>query len=104
MVSRFSLLALSLALLQPLVAGLVVPRYFKPHPFTRRSLSVQKVQEELGAIVSSGSTIFGPEDPRFAEATERHSTHAVPIIEVVVVPAIESDVSVIVRVPLLSIY
>jgi hypothetical protein len=94
--SFLQLSALSLVLLQPLVAGLSVPRYFQTAPFTRRDLSVTKVQRELGALVSQGSTIFGPNDARYPEATERYSTHAVPDIEVVVIPATESDVSVIV--------
>ncbi|KAI0460033.1 hypothetical protein F5B21DRAFT_523915 [Xylaria acuta] len=91
------LTTLSLALLQPLVAGLNVPHYFHSRPFTRRDLSVAQVQQELGALVRKDTTIFGPEDVRFANATERYSTHAVPHIEVVVVPATESDVSVIVE-------
>lgn len=90
------LAALSLALLPSSVVGLTVPRYFQNTPFTRRDLSVTQVQQELGASISNGSTIFGPDDPRFANATERYSTHAIPDIEVVVVPATEADVSTIV--------
>lgn len=96
MQSLIQLLAFSLPFLQPLVAAVTVPRYFQTAPFTRRDLSVAKVQQELGATISKESTIFGPEDARFANATERYSTHAVPHIEVVVVPAIEDDISVIV--------
>ncbi|KAK6081581.1 FAD binding domain-containing protein [Seiridium cupressi] len=90
--------ALILAFLQPLVAGLAVPHYFQPARFTRRDLSVAQVQQELGATVSNGSTIFGPEDPRFPNATERYSTHDIPDIEVVVVPATEADIPIIYRV------
>lgn len=99
---RFSVqrLVLGLPLLQPMVAGVAVPRFFHKTPFTRRDLSVNKVQQELGALVSEGSVIFGPEDARFEKATERHSTHAIPHIEVVVTPAAEEDVSEIVRRPL----
>lgn len=97
--SFVQLLAFSLPLLQPLVAAGVVPRYFQSAPFTRRGLSVAEVQHELGASISKQATIFGPEDARFANATERYSTHAVPHIEVVVVPATEQDVPIIVCIP-----
>ena len=90
------LLTLALCLIQSLVAGLTPARYFESVPFTRRGLSVVEVQTELGALVSENTTIFGPEDPRFVDATERWSNHAVPGIEVVVVPGTEHDVSVIV--------
>ncbi|KAK7931188.1 hypothetical protein PG985_001900 [Apiospora marii] len=98
MPSLIDLLTLSLVLLQSsLVAGGVVPRYFQSAPFTRRDLSAAKVQQELGVLISNGSTILGPDDARFANATERYSTYAVPRIEVVVVPVEEGDVSMIVE-------
>ena len=90
------LLTLALCLIQSLVAGLAPAHYFESVTFTRRGLSVVEVQTELGALVSRNTTIFGPEDPRFVDATERWSNHAVPDIEVVVVPGTEHDVSVIV--------
>lgn len=95
--------AVVLSLWQPIVAALVAtPHYFRSAPFTRRSLSVLQVQQELGTLVSFNTTIFGPGDVRFANATERYSTHAVPDIEVVVVPATEDDVSTIVlNIPIL---
>ncbi|KAJ2982867.1 hypothetical protein NUW58_g6354 [Xylaria curta] len=93
----FEVCVLGLMLLQPLVSGSTVPRYFQTAPFTRRGLSVNKVEQELGPLLSKGSAIFGPEDARFANTTERSSTHVIPKIEIVVVPATESDVSVIVE-------
>ena len=95
----FALLSSSvLALLPALVAGEDTPRYFRRAPFTRRDLDVTKVEKELGALLSSGASIFGPTDPRFANSTERYTNGAVPDIEVVVVPGTEDDVAVTVRV------
>ncbi|RYP55563.1 hypothetical protein DL769_010120 [Monosporascus sp. CRB-8-3] len=96
------LVACCLALLQTTVAGAAlpathVPRYFQHAPFTRRDLSVPKVQAELGALLSRGSTIFGPSSPAWEEATERWNTYAPPDIEIVVQPGRESDVSKIVK-------
>lgn len=86
-----------LALLQALVTGTPLPHYFEHVPLTRRDLPVVQIQKELGHRISRGSLIFGPEHRRYASATERWSTFAVPKIQVVVQPAKESDVSKIVR-------
>ncbi|KAI1393510.1 uncharacterized protein F4822DRAFT_423980 [Hypoxylon trugodes] len=91
------LLALGLLLLQPFVASFGVPHYFQSEPLTRRDLSPAKVQTELGALISKNSTIFGPTDPRFPNATERYNTAAPPHIEVVVIPGLESDIPTIVK-------
>lgn len=98
---RFLHLAtLSLVSIQSLVlaAPLTTPRYFQKHPITRRDLSPLTVQQELGPLLSNGTTIFGPDDPRFDEATKRYNINSRPVVEVVVVPAKESDVSIIVSV------
>lgn len=99
MPSPVRLAAWGLSLLASPVAGAVLPGYFQraSAPFTRRGLSVLTVQKELGAVISAGASIFGPADARYAQATERYSTHAVPDIEVVVVPGTESDVAITVR-------
>ncbi|KAK3934355.1 hypothetical protein QBC46DRAFT_368250 [Diplogelasinospora grovesii] len=89
--------SLVLALLPALVAGVITPRYFQRAPFTRRDLNVTSVETELGALLSPNATILGPGDPSFANTTVRYSTYAVPDIEVVVVPGIESDVAVTVQ-------
>jgi hypothetical protein len=89
--------SLVLALLPVLVAGVITPRYLQRAPFTRRDLNVTSVETELGALLSPNATILGPGDPSFANTTVRYSTYAVPDIEVVVVPGIESDVAVTVR-------
>jgi hypothetical protein len=83
----FGLVACGLVLLQTLVAA---------EPFTRRDLPVHKVKRELGRLLSSSSTIFGPLDPRWGEATERYNTFTIPHIEIVVQPAKESDIPIIV--------
>ncbi|CAH0003347.1 unnamed protein product [Clonostachys byssicola] len=57
-----------------------------------RGLSVPIVSRELGAILSPGSVIFGPENDAYAEATDRWNLAALPTIEIVVQPASEADV------------
>lgn len=99
----FRLVVFGITLIQALVAAsplasTPVPRYFRRHPVSRRELSVDDIQRELGPILSNGSTIFGPLDPSFSNATERFNVLAPPDIEVVVVPALELDVSKIVSV------
>jgi hypothetical protein len=75
------------------VAGApTTPRYFERAPITRLNLTSAEVQRELGALVSNTTVIFGPEDSRFAVATERWNRFAVPQIQVVIAPGQESDV------------
>ncbi|TVY17065.1 FAD-linked oxidoreductase azaG [Lachnellula arida] len=96
--NRFSCLAIcGLALLQTLVAGINVPYYFQPAPFTRRDLSVTKVQRELGPLLSNTSAIFGPSDARYDNATERWDAFLTPDVEIVARVGQESDVSIIVK-------
>lgn len=85
-----------LGLLQSFVASASIPRYFEKYPTTRRNVTSAQVQMELGGKVSNATVIFGPEDPRYAEATARWSSFAMPHIQVVVEPSQESDVSTIV--------
>jgi hypothetical protein len=97
------IVACGLALLITVVCGKpipdsMVPHYFQRNPFTRRDLSVVQVQMELGRLLSNGSNIFGPSDPRWDNATERWNIFSKPVTEVVVQPGEESDVSVIVRI------
>ncbi|OTB10566.1 hypothetical protein K445DRAFT_69980 [Daldinia sp. EC12] len=74
-----------------------VPRYFQNAPFTRREISVSRIEQELGPLLSPGSGIFLPSDPEWSDLNERWNTLAPPDIEVVVQPAKESDVPIIVR-------
>ena len=95
--NRFCCLATcGLALLQTLVAGVNVPYYLKPAPFTRRDLSVTKVQVELGPLLSNTSALFGPSDARYDDAIERFDEFLMPDVEIVAQPGQESDVSTIV--------
>jgi len=84
------------AVLQTLSLATPVPDYFQAEQFSRRDLSVETVKRELGPKLSKGSLIFGPEDPLFANATERWQTRTVAKIQVVVQPAKEDDISTIV--------
>lgn len=59
-------------------------------------LTVIDVQRELGPYLSKGSLIFGPEDDKFDGATERWNLYIAPAVQLVVEPAKESDVPVIV--------
>lgn len=93
MSTLFRPVVLVIALVQALVAASPlspspVPRYFQKHPLSRRELSVNDIQLELGPILSNGSTRFGPSDPNFSHATERFNVLAPPSNEVVVVPAL----------------
>lgn len=95
--NRFNCLAIcGLALLQALVAGINVPYYFQPAHFTRRDLSVTKVQRELGPLLSKTSAIFGPSDARYDNVTERWDAFLTPDVEIVAQAGQESDISVIV--------
>ena len=98
MVFLLPLAAYSLVLLQALVASYPlthadVPRYFQPNLITRRDLTADTVQRELGPILSNGTLIFGPSSPAFANATSRWITFVQPNIQVVVEVAAESDIS-----------
>lgn len=98
MISLLPLAAYSLVLLQGLVASYPlahadVPRYFQPNPITRRNLKDNTVKRELGPLLSSGTLIFGPSSPAFANATSRWITFVQPDIQVVVEVAAESDIS-----------
>ncbi|KAJ4305632.1 hypothetical protein N0V90_001163 [Kalmusia sp. IMI 367209] len=84
-----------LAIFSDLAVGASIPRYLERDHVTRRQLSSNQVQKELGARVSNGTDIFGPDDSRFEEVTSRWNTYAVPQVQVVVEPAQESDVSTI---------
>ncbi|KAG6357668.1 hypothetical protein INS49_013547 [Diaporthe citri] len=66
-------------------------------PTTRRNVTSTQVQLELGGKVSNTTVIYGPQDHRYAEATARWSSFAMPHVQVVVEPTQESDVSTIVE-------
>lgn len=100
MLSLKFLVAYALPLLPQLVAGApVVPRYFRRSLFSRQNISSNAVEAELGPQLSTGSLVFGPEDPRWSNATVRFDSLVRPNVQVVVEPATEHDVSKIVRFP-----
>lgn len=100
------LAAFGLMALPPLVAAFHVtstlswprplPRYFQGNPISRGDLSAETVERELGPLLSPGSLIFGPSSPSYPSAIERWISFVQPDIQVVVEPALESDVSFVV--------
>ena len=88
----FSSLLCSLAIFQTLASSTAIPSYFQPTPI----LSSAQVQRELGNSLSKTTTIFGPDDGRFVNATERWDVVAIPRVQVVIQPGQESDISKIV--------
>lgn len=74
-----------------------IPAYFERHPITRRNLIIHQIQQELGSQLSNTSSIFGPEDGRFALATSRQSETIKPRVQLVVETANEADVATVVR-------
>ncbi|KAK3399544.1 hypothetical protein B0T20DRAFT_165070 [Sordaria brevicollis] len=91
------LLSTCLGMLVSLAESASIPSYFERSPSTPRRLDVVKVQRELGAQLSKGSVIFGPDDPRYPEALSRWNNFARPKVQLVIEPAQETDVSTIVK-------
>ncbi|KAF4849638.1 FAD-linked oxidoreductase chyH [Colletotrichum siamense] len=88
---------LALGLLQNFALAYSIPNYFTKAPVTRSQLDVEQVRRELGCRVSKTSTIFGPDDASYVNATARWNPIAAPQIQVVIAPGEESDVSIIVK-------
>lgn len=63
---------------------------------TRANISPAQVAQELGPLLSSEASIFGPNDTRFAEANENWTDFGRPTFTVVVEAGRESDISTIV--------
>lgn len=91
------------ALLQPLVAACEIQFPDTQHAFTPRALMPVQAELELGPLLSNTSTIFGPTDPRWLNATERYQNYARPHVQLVVQPGHESDIQKIVRVTTTSL-
>ncbi|KAL5341456.1 FAD-binding domain-containing protein [Aspergillus crustosus] len=64
---------------------------------TRASLSPLDVGLELGPLLSTGSSVFGPDDTRWANATARYQEYAAPTFTVAVQVAEEADVPVVIN-------
>ena len=92
----FVSLVYAIALFQTFVAGASIPKPLRHFPTTRRHLNATQVQRELGSQVSNTTVIFGPDDSRYKNSTARWSIYERPRIQVVIEPALASDVSTIV--------
>ncbi|KAK1975703.1 hypothetical protein LZ30DRAFT_605026 [Colletotrichum cereale] len=86
-----------LTVFQSLAAGANVPNYFERSLTTRQQLNTNHVRAELGGRLSKESAVFGPDDPRYSNATSRWNSYAMPQVQVVVSPGQESDISTIVN-------
>ncbi|KAF2792188.1 FAD binding domain-containing protein [Melanomma pulvis-pyrius CBS 109.77] len=78
-------------------APLSKPDYLQPYPTTPRNLTANEVMRDLGGQLSTGTTIFGPGDAAYLNATKRWNILEVPDIQVVVQVGQESDVAKIVQ-------
>lgn len=97
-----SLLTVSgLALIQPFALGLVLPSNEAQIKRTKRSVNAQ-TQQELASIIKCNTTIIGPADPNWANATERYMQNIRPRVQLSVRPTCEGDVARIVSVLLIS--
>ncbi|KAI2642103.1 hypothetical protein GGS21DRAFT_501165 [Xylaria nigripes] len=63
---------------------------------TRAVLPSMQIQCELGALLSPGSSIFGPNDTTFANLTARYQAYMAPIPELVVQVGCEKDVATVI--------
>ena len=94
--------ASDLELQQPLAAACALSDPDSLCSSTRRDLTPEQAQRELGPLLSNTSSIFGPSDPRWLDATERYQLYAVPDIQMVVQPRLESDIPKIVGVTVVA--
>ena len=92
----FPKLIAGLTLAQLTVSSAVIPHYFRDAHTSPRNISSSQVQRELGGSLSSQATIFGSDDTRYANATHRWGTYAVPTVQVVITAGAESDIAKIV--------
>ena len=89
-----SLLAAFIVLL-PLTLAIAVPPALKrtPSDYTPLSPSPSTVQKELGSCLSKKASLYFPNSPNFHNYTQRWSAAVDPEFAVVVVPAVDEDVS-----------
>ena len=93
-----SILAVStLALVQSFAAGLVLPSDETQYRQTNRSVNAQ-TQQELASVLKCNTTIIGPSDPGWANATERYMQNIQPRVQLSVRPSCEQDVARIVSI------
>lgn len=79
----------------PFTLATSIPHLLKrvPADVTSLSPSVSTVQGELGPLLSKNASIYFPNNPNFAVATERWSAAIDASFIVVVVPGVEKDVA-----------
>ncbi|VBB79782.1 Putative dehydrogenase [Podospora comata] len=98
MPSLYCFVALGITLTQALAAAYTNPKDYAQMPVPRQSpLPSESVQQGLGPLLSKNASIFGPDDSRWPEATERYQDFAVPQVQVVVQPGVEDDIPTIVK-------
>ncbi|KAI1407923.1 hypothetical protein F5Y13DRAFT_183040 [Hypoxylon sp. FL1857] len=91
------LLAFAIGLVQSPSTVLTDRLYGARLPIATRDLPFFQVQLELGSILSNTSSIVGPSDPMWSNATERYNNLARPHPQVVVSPGSEEDIGKIVK-------
>lgn len=64
---------------------------------TRANIEPNQVAQELGPLLSDKASIFGPDDARWANASESWDTYGAPTFTVIIQAGQESDISTIVR-------
>jgi hypothetical protein len=88
-------LGCGLALLSSLPVAVSLP-YSCPDglcPRTRANVTSAQMQRELGALISSRSNIYGPNETAFAEFTSRYQAYMPPRPQLVVQVGLEEDVA-----------
>ena len=91
----FSRLLLNLATFLPLTIATALPSTLKrtPNDYTPLSPSPATVQQELGPCLSKKASLYFPSSPNFQNNTQRWSAAIDPDFAVVVIPAVDRDVS-----------
>ncbi|TGJ82161.1 hypothetical protein E0Z10_g6610 [Xylaria hypoxylon] len=82
---------------KPIAPSIPVPRYFERSPSTPAAISIDRVQKDLGALISNTSLIFGPASDAWSDATDRWNFFSKPNISAVVEVGQESDIAKVVK-------
>jgi hypothetical protein len=88
--------ALALAAVFALTSAVAIPSDLRSSDTSPSYISSEQIGRELGARLSKGSTIFGPDNSSFNATTARWTLYESPRIQVVIEPAKESDIALIV--------
>ncbi|KAK3292854.1 FAD binding domain-containing protein [Chaetomium fimeti] len=94
----FSFPSLICVAVLPILAGAIAPSSWQIEGRSPPSkITAAEIIEQLGPQLSAASTIFGQDDDRWENATERWQAAYQPSFSVVVEPATEADVPVVVK-------